>query len=75
MKQLCTKCGGYGLTKMTPISCSHCGGGGRFCMRCENKSGFLVRPFEECDVCYGSGIVKTEGTIETEGTVNDQGMI
>ncbi len=56
MKQIiCTECRGHGIVKMVAIPCECCGGRGKFCMHCENKSGFLVRPFEECEKCYGKG--------------------
>ncbi len=59
MKQkICINCRGHGIVKMTPIPCIQCGGQGKFCMHCENKSGFSVRPFEECDKCMGIGYIK-----------------
>ncbi len=67
MKQeTCIKCRGYGLVKMKPISCVQCGGRGKFCMYCENKSGFLIRPFEECEKCYGTGNTYIDNSLETQ---------
>ena len=39
----CPKCQGYGLEKKVPILCD-CPT--TFCMKCENTSGYTVRPYE-----------------------------
>lgn len=51
----CPKCQGYGLEKKVPILCD-CPT--TFCMKCENTSGYTVRPYETCETCYGEGQIK-----------------
>ena len=56
MKQIiCSECRGHGIVKMVAIPCESCGGRGKFCMHCENTSGYTIRPFEECEKCLGRG--------------------
>ena len=51
-KRICPKCKGIGLVKMTPIKCP-CKS--TFCFKCQNKEGFIVKPYEECPNCIGLG--------------------
>jgi len=52
MKKTCPICKGVGLEKRDAVRCPcpH-----TFCYKCENRSGFEVKPYEECRKCYGSG--------------------
>jgi len=54
-KIICPKCQGYGLVKQTPVLCD-CSS--TFCMKCENREGFIVKPWEECESCFGSGQIE-----------------
>ena len=29
-------------------------------MKCENNQGFKVKPYETCDICFGSGTVENK---------------
>ena len=51
IKKTCPKCNGAGLIKMNSIKCP-CK---IFCYKCENKAGFVVRPYELCLECFGEG--------------------
>jgi len=53
----CYDCLGCGLIKMEPILCD-CPA--TFCMKCENNQGFVVKPYETCETCYGSGRIKNK---------------
>ena len=50
--EMCPRCNGYGLEKKIAIKCD-CPS--TFCWKCENREGFKVRPWEECELCYGRG--------------------
>ena len=52
MKKTCPICQGVGLEKRDAVRCP-CPY--NFCYKCENTSGFEVKPYEECRECYGSG--------------------
>jgi len=52
MNTTCPICQGIGLEKRDAIRCP-CPY--NFCYKCENRSGFVIKPFEECRKCYGSG--------------------
>jgi len=51
VKITCPKCKGVGLIKMKSVKCP-CKS---FCYKCENKAGFVVRPYELCIECFGEG--------------------
>ena len=51
VKITCPKCRGVGLIKMTSVKCP-CKS---FCYKCENKAGFVVRPYELCIECFDEG--------------------
>lgn len=48
----CSRCNGIGLIKMDPIRCDCLT---TFCMKCENREGYIVKPWEECSECIGMG--------------------
>lgn len=52
---ICLVCLGSGLSKRKPIKCDCIS---TFCIKCENKEGFLVHPLELCDYCCGTGSIK-----------------
>ena len=47
----CPKCKGIGLIKMKSIICP-CK---EFCIKCENREGYIIKPYEECSNCIGLG--------------------
>ena len=52
-EKICPICEGFGMVKIkNPIPCP-CPT--TFCYKCENREGFIIKPFEECIECYGSG--------------------
>ena len=53
----CPRCKGVGLEKKVAVKCD-CPT--TFCMKCENREGFKVKPYEECGVCYGYGEIPVE---------------
>ena len=53
----CPRCKGWGLEKKVAVKCD-CST--TFCMYCEKTAGFRVQPYEECEVCYGSGEIPIE---------------
>lgn len=53
----CNNCSGWGLVKMEAILCD-CDY--TFCMKCENNQGFKVKPYETCNICFGSGTIENK---------------
>ena len=51
----CSRCNGIGLIKMDPIRCDCVT---TFCMKCENREGYIVKPWEECPECIGMGDIE-----------------
>ncbi|VVU95316.1 hypothetical protein CPAV1605_1067 [seawater metagenome] len=47
----CEICNGTGFIKMEPIICD-CK---TFCIKCEYREGYQVKPYEECSACIGLG--------------------
>ena len=54
---ICDQCDGYGLEKRDPIKCP-CDYS--FCYKCENREGFIIKPWEECRKCFGLGRIIVE---------------
>ena len=52
LKKKCDICQGIGLEKRIAIKCPCLS---TFCYKCQNREGFIVKPWEECRKCFGLG--------------------
>ena len=61
--KICDLCQGIGLEKRTAIKCPCVS---TFCYNCQNREGFIVKPWEECRKCFGLGTTGENKDIKGE---------
>tara|TARA_A100001234_G_scaffold200497_1_gene192551 strand:- start:272 stop:574 length:303 start_codon:yes stop_codon:yes gene_type:complete len=62
MTDICPDCQGYGLVhNKEPIKCP-CPYA--FCYKCENREGYILKPWDECPKCFGTGVLEFKDVIK-----------